>query len=168
MPVSCRPSNESLVSDPVRPESAGRSALLELETVIRHVTEQLAGYRRRALSAEAQVKEMEIATSRAADLARSAEAAKARVGALERALAEAEASTAAAVEASAVAAARAAALEAARDSARGGAPSEADAAALAAENRALRERLEEAAGRTRQISERVRFLRQQIGNGGEK
>jgi len=151
------------VSDPARPESAGRSALLELESVIRHVTEQLAGYRRRALSAEAQVKEMEIATSRAADLARAGEAARRQIVALERALAEAESSTAAAVEASAGALARAAALEAAR----GGTESPADAA-LVAENHALRDRLQEATERTRQISDRVRFLRQQIGNGGDK
>lgn len=151
------------MSDPARPESAGRLALVELETVVRHVTEQLAGYRRRALSAESQVKEMEIATSRAADLARAAEAARTRIDALERALAEAESSTAAAVQASAAAAATVSALRAEQ----GGAPSQADKALLA-ENVALRDRLAEAAERTRQISERVRFLRQQIGNGGEK
>ncbi len=151
------------MSDPARPDSAGRLALLELETVVRHVTEQLAGYRRRALSAEAQARDMEVATARAADLTRSAETARTRIAALEQALAEAERSTSAAVEASTVALAKASALEAARvDS-----PSLADAA-LIAENSALRERLVEAAERTRQISERVRFLRQQIGNGGEK
>lgn len=155
------------MSDPARPDSAGRSALLELEAVIRHVTEQLAGYRRRALSAEAQVKEMELATSRAADLARAAEMARVRIGALERALAEAESSTSAAVEASAVAAAKAASLQSAHNATRGGAPFPADSA-LVAENSALRARLAEAAERTRQINERVRFLRQQIGNGGEK
>ncbi len=150
------------MSDPARPDSAGRSALLELETVIRHVSEQLAGYRRRALSAEAQVKELEFVTSRAAELARSNDLASKRVQALEQALAEAEASTAAAVREAATAAERAA--QAAASAPRGRSAN----GALEQENAALRERLADAAERTRQISERVRFLRQQIGNGGDK
>lgn len=40
-------------------ESAGRAAFAELETVVRHITEQLAGFRRRALAAEARVRELE-------------------------------------------------------------------------------------------------------------
>ncbi len=153
------------MSDPARPESSGRTALLELETVIRHVTEQLAGYRRRALSAEAQVRDLELATSRAADMARAAELASRRISALEKALAEAESATADAVEA----AGRGAVVPVAESGARsalGGSKRGDDA--LASENDALRSRLEEASERTRQISERVRFLRQQISNGGDK
>jgi hypothetical protein len=40
-------------------------------------------------------------------------------------------------------------------------------ASLEAENRELRERLEHAAGRTRSMLERVRFLRQQAANGSD-
>ena len=165
VPVSCRPLNEISVSDPARPESSGRTALLELETVIRHVTEQLSGYRRRALSAEAQVRDLELVTSRAAEMARAAELASRRISALEKALADAEAATASAVDAASKAAAAPVAAPATRASSAG---SSRGGDALAAENEALRSRLEEAAERTRQISERVRFLRQQISNGGEK
>jgi hypothetical protein len=45
------------VFDPVRPDSAGRLALGELETVVRHVTEQLAVFRRRALAAESRLRD---------------------------------------------------------------------------------------------------------------
>lgn len=122
------------MSDPERPDSAGRAAFLELENVIRNVTDQLAGFRRRALSAESQVRD------------------------LERALGEAEQATAKAV---------AEARQSVAPAPISGERSEADKA-LIAENAALRARLDEAGERTRQISERVRFLRQQIGNGGEK
>ncbi len=153
------------MSDPARPESSGRSALLELEAVIRHVTEQLAGYRRRALSAEAQVRDLEMVTSRAAEMARAAESASRRIAALEKALADAEAATAAAVEKASKAAAVPVVVAPARSASGGGKRGD---DALVAENEALRGKLEGAAERTRQISERVRFLRQQISNGGDK
>ncbi len=154
------------MSDPAQPEHAGRSAFAELETVVRHVTEQLAVYRRRALSAEAQVRDLEQVTARAAELARAGQASERRIAELERALAEAEASAAAAAEQAVRAAESAARAEAERPvlaHAAGGAD-----AALVSENTALRERLAEAADHTRRISERVRFLRQQLGNGGDR
>jgi hypothetical protein len=170
------------VSDPARPESAGHAALTELSSVIRHVTEQLAGFRRRALAAEARVRELE---QSAADAAQAAQAAMDRAAALEAAVAEAPAQAAriTALEHALVEArqhhGRAAALELALDEAprsSGTAPtagpeaagSGSQAGALAAENAALRERLGEAVERTRVIGERVRFLRQQLGTGVEK
>lgn len=153
------------MSDPARPESSGRSALLELETVIRHVTEQLAGYRRRALSAEAQVRDLELVTSRAAEMARATELATRRIASLEKALADAESAAAATAEEAGKAVAVPVAAVPARTGAGGGNRRD---DAVVAENEALRARLGEAAERTRQISERVRFLRQQISNGGDK
>lgn len=47
------------MSDHAQAESAGKAAFAELETVVHHVTEQLAGFRRRALAAEARVRELE-------------------------------------------------------------------------------------------------------------
>jgi len=128
------------VSAPARPESAGHAALTELTSVIGHVTEQLAGFRRRALAAESRVRELELVTAAAA----------------------AEAAQAAADAVSAKAAARVGSA-----TARTGADGVATEAVLA-ENALLRERLAEAAVRTRSIAERVRFLRQQLSNGGEK
>lgn len=160
------------MSDPARPESAGHAALTELTSVIRHVTEQLAGFRRRALAAESRVRDLELAAA-AAESA-SAEAISrlqaTRAAALDDALAEArqhatrvdelEQALAEAQRASEVALAVPATVRA--DA--GGGSSE----ALLAENAALRERLGEAVERTRVIAERVRFLRQQLGNGGDK
>lgn len=159
------------MSDPAGPESAGRSAFVELEGVIRNVTDQLAVFRRRALSAESQVRELDQVTAHAAELAKVSETARRRIAELEHALAEAEAIAERAQTASAEAEAKvqAAAAVSPVSSAGGVAKGEGAAqSALAAENAMLRERLAEAAERTRQISERVRFLRQQIGNGSEK
>jgi chromosome segregation ATPase len=167
------------VSDPERPESAGHTAFVELEAVIRNVTDQLAVFRRRALSAESQVRELDQVTAHAAELTKVADTARRRIAELEQALAEAEKATAQAEAAAsaAVTQAEAAAAAVAKNQAAAASvvPGTADAGGaltadseLAAENAMLRERLVEAAERTRQISERVRFLRQQIGNGSEK
>ncbi len=103
---------------PERPETAVASAALafeELERLVRHLGEELAFFRRRALEAERRLKELGPSGSAAAGGApgAGAAAATARIGALE------------------------------------------------AENQDLRARLDEAATRTRQMAERVRFLRQQ-------
>ena len=166
------------MSDPVRPETAGRTAFVELEAVVRNVSDQLAGFRRRALSAESQVRELDQVTAHAAELAKVGETARRRIAELEQALAEAEnaatqaeTSAAAAVaqaEAAASVATHRAATAVAASGLGGSQPASVADAELAAENAMLRERLVEAAERTRHISERVRFLRQQIGNGGDK
>lgn len=87
----------------------------ELEAAVRALAEELAGFRRRALVAEARVRDLESAGSLAPD----APAPVARIVDLER------------------------------------------------ENGELRERLEGAGARTRQMLDRVRFLRQQV-QGGER
>lgn len=125
------------MSDPARPERTGHAALTELTSVIRHVTEQLAGFRRRALAAEARLREL-------------------------------ERSAAAAEEANRARVSRQAAVELAVTEASGRAAGAVATELLVAENAALRERLGEAVERTRLIGERVRFLRQQLGNGVEK
>jgi soluble lytic murein transglycosylase-like protein len=157
-----------LVSDPARPERAGHAALTDLASVIRNVTEQLAGFRRRALAAESRVRELEQAAATAEQAARTMAA---RSASLEAALAEARQHAArvhelegALVEAQQ--ASEAALQTAARNPA--GAAGGAASKALVAENESLRERLSEAVERTRVIAERVRFLRQQLGNGGDK
>jgi HrpA-like RNA helicase len=164
------------------------------------VTEQLAGFRRRALAAELRARELEQAVAAAEQAARAstsqagaldaaraesraqaarlealeqqlaaAKAAPARIEALEQQLAEAKAYPAR-IEALEQALAEAqqaseAALRGAARPAEGANPSN---RVLKAENAALRERLGEAVERTRVIAERVRFLRQQLGNGVEK
>ena len=89
------------------------SAFEELEQLIRHLGDELASFRKRALVAETRVKELEAASD--------------------------------------------------------GAPvSSAAMAKLEKENAALRARLEKAAARTRDMLERVRFLRQQHGQGAQR
>ena len=88
----------------VRPEVA---AFQDLALLVRHLEDELAAFRRRALSAEARVKELE--------------------GSL------------------------------------GGEPG--DMAALKQENARLKERVDAASARTRQLLERVRFVRQQATKG---
>jgi len=175
------------VSDPARPESAGHAALRELAAVIRNVTEQLAGFRRRALAAESRARELEHAavaaeqasraqlalTAQVESLVAQASGQAQRIEALERELREALLHRARVAE---LERALAEAQQASEDvltkvlapavvtSAAGGATT----SAMEAENVALRERLGEAVERTRVIGERVRFLRQQLGNGGDK
>ncbi len=181
------------MSDPARPESEGRAAFGELQSVIRNVTEQLAGFRRRALAAEARLRDAEVSAATALS---AADSQRARVSALEAALAEVrkEAVRASVLEGELAAARREAAraeeLERALAEAHASVDAAAQAAveagtsvpdvearvsadrggddALAAENAALRERLSEAVERTRLIAERVRFLRQQLANGEGK
>lgn len=92
-----------MASDNVRPEEA---ALAELQQLVRHLGDELAGFRRRALQAEARVKAIDASAG-------SARVSPERVDRLER------------------------------------------------ENADLKQRVEAARNRTRQILERVRFLRQQ-------
>src|ERR1700712_3090909 len=103
------------MSDSVRPEVA---AFRELETLVRHLGDELAGFRRRALLAEARLRDIEAqgvpaALDQQRDLSD-------RVNGLEH------------------------------------------------ENAALRGRLEAATARTKQMLERVRFIRQQAQAGGER
>jgi hypothetical protein len=100
------------MSDSVRPEV---TAFHELQTLVRHLGDELAGFRRRALVAEARIREMEAKESRLANTS-------------PRELAD-----------------RCAVLE--------------------GENAALRGRLDAATARTRQMLDRVRFIRQQTQNG---
>ncbi len=113
----------------MRPDVA---AFRELELLVRHLSDQLAGYRRRALGAEARVRELEQRTQ-----------------ALEGALTEARAQAPAPVSVPIVL------------------PSAGDAR-LEAENRQLRQRLAEARERAGVLVERVRFVRQAAGQGGER
>jgi hypothetical protein len=53
------------VSDRAQAEFAGKAAFAELETVVHHITEQLTGFRRRALAAESRVRELEQALASA-------------------------------------------------------------------------------------------------------
>lgn len=99
------------MSDPVQAE---RAAFRELESVMRNLAEELASFRRRALTAEARVRELEGGNGEEA-------------GSVADRIAE-----------------------------------------LEKQNAALDARLQQAAGRARQMLERVRFLRQQAKNGGEK
>jgi hypothetical protein len=100
------------MSDSVRPEV---TAFHELQTLIHHLGDELAGFRRRALAAEARVRELEGKESRLANTS-------------PRELAD-----------------RCAVLE--------------------GENAVLRGRLDAASARTRQLLDRVRFIRQQTQNG---
>lgn len=173
--------------DPAPRETIGRLALSELESVIRNVTDQLAVFRRRALAAEAQVRDhqgtlqalreaMERAqreSAGAAELRRAlAEAQReaARVAGLEAALREAREAAARVqeLEATLAAAERAPRPQATADGMGTPGADGRSAAELAAENASLRERLQEALERTRVIGDRVRFLRQQIDQGGER
>jgi uncharacterized protein YceH (UPF0502 family) len=113
------------MSDHARAELPG---LRELEQLVRHLGDELAAFRRRALQAEARVRELESAPEPAA--------------------------ADPPPRANAVAAPDVATLEA-------------RIAELEAENAALESRLGAAADRTRQMMERVHFLRQQT-QGGER
>jgi hypothetical protein len=102
------------MSDSERPEI---TAFLELEQLVRHLADELAGFRRRALLAESRVRELE--SEEAEPDVREQRAMSERVSQLEE------------------------------------------------ENSVLRSRLESATARTRQMLERVRFIRQQA-QGAER
>jgi len=146
----------------VRPDTA---AFRELDTLVRNLSDQLAGYRRRALAAESRTRELEQVVAERdgtlievrADGQRSNQA-RALLEAKVRELdAKAELAKAEVVR---VQTAFAAAAEAAT-------PQAVDSE-LARENARLRARLAEAGEKTAQLGERVRFLRQQIGHGAER
>ena len=103
------------MSDSVRPEVL---AFGELETLVRHLGDELAGFRRRALAAEARLRELEEKDGRAGGQGRRE---------LERRNAE-----------------------------------------LEQENSALKSRLETATTRTRQVLDRVRFIRQQTQGSADR
>lgn len=141
------------------------AAFRELDTLVRNLTEQLAGYRRRALAAESRARELEQqlagtegqlvelraaaeqlqgarddATVRARQLREQLEAAKAEVTRVQSSFAEVAARS----------------TPEARDQ------------ELARENERLRGRLAEARERTVQLGERIRFLRQQVSLGADR
>jgi hypothetical protein len=95
------------MSDSVRPEI---TAFRELELLVRHLGDELAGFRRRALTAEARLRELDLGEQSGRDPQR---ALSARCAELER------------------------------------------------ENAEVKARLETATARTKQMLERVRFIRQQ-------
>lgn len=141
------------------------AAFKELEGLVRNLSEQLAGYRRRALAAEARTRELEqrmagadgqaqalrlqadqLSSSRdetlqrARDLSGQVVSLEAELSRARAALADAESRTA---------------------------PGAQDAM-LARENAHLRTRLDDARERTTQLGARVRFLRQQVAHGSER
>ena len=121
----------------MRPDVA---AFRELDTLVRNLSEQLAGYRRRALASEARARE------------------------LEQQVSVVEAKLGAAIESARRPVTAASGRPASAESAAGVAsPSE-----LRSENERLRERLVEARERTIQVADRVRFLRQQLSTGTER
>jgi multidrug efflux pump subunit AcrA (membrane-fusion protein) len=108
------------MSDRVPPESSGLRAFRELETLVHHLGDELAGFRRRALVAEARLRELEEQEARPE--VRQEKELMERCSRLEQ------------------------------------------------ENAALKGRVEAATARTRQMLDRVRFIRQQTqaGAGGER
>jgi hypothetical protein len=154
----------------VRPEVV---AFRELDTLVRNLTEQLAGYRRRAMAAEARARELEqdLALVKAA-LDEATVSASAASESREHALAAAREATASArlarealAEVEQRSSAHAASAHAATAAAE---PVTASNGAADAENERLRGRLNEARERTVQLAERVRFLRQQLVQGAER
>ncbi len=146
----------------MRPDTA---AFRELDTLVRNLSDQLAGYRRRALSAESRTRELEQAVAERDGTLIEVRADAQRVhharALLEAKVRELEAKAEVAkAEVVRVQAAFAAAAEAAT-------PMAVDNE-LARENERLRNRLAEAGGKTAQLGERLRFLRQQIGHGAER
>jgi hypothetical protein len=97
------------------PAQASTDAIHELDVLVRHLADELAAFRRRALTAESRLKEVESQEGGAIALDLSA-----RVTELEK------------------------------------------------ENQQLRSKLEAATARTRQMLDRVRFLRQQAQGGGDR
>lgn len=146
----------------MRPESA---AFRELDTLVRNLSDQLAGYRRRALSAEARARELDQILAgmngkldevrqQVADLQAARDAAVMEVrtlqGQLVAARQEVQRVQAAFTEVSA------------RNT-----PEVRDQE-LAAENERLRARLGEAREKAGQLADRIRFLRQQVSLGVER
>ncbi len=141
----------------MRPEVV---AFRELDALVRKLTEQLAVFRRRAMTAESRVRELELMLASAHDATTSAQAelVRAQDELAETRIAERKALTA---------------IERARADARVAvasvvASAPATDADLIRANAELRTLLQEARDRTTALMERVRFLRQQLGHGAEK
>lgn len=152
----------------MRPELA---LFRELDTLVRNLGDQLAGYRRRALAAESRTRELEaaadtqrLATTAAQDRADSLSDELAAAGEAlrdERAmLARAQATIGQLAQAAEAAAVENAAMQ--------GQPASPSERAVTRENAELRRRLELASARTRELSERLRFLRQQLATVPDK
>lgn len=146
----------------MRPEAA---AFRELEALVRNLSDQLAGFRRRALAAEARSRELEQILAgmsgkldevrqQVEDTQASRDAAIVQSRTLESQLSAARAEVQRAQAALAEASARA--TPEARDQ------------ALVQENERLKGRLTEAREKVALLSEKVRFLRQQVGLGVER
>lgn len=141
------------------------SAFRELDTLVRNLSDQLAGYRRRALSAEARARELEQILAgmsgkldevrqQVEDLQGGRDAAVMETRTLQAQLASARQELQRAQTALAEAQSRA--------------TPEAQDQALAEENQLLRQRLGEAREKAGQLTERMRFLRQQVSLGVER
>ncbi len=146
----------------MRPETA---AFRELDTLVRHLSEQLAGYRRRALAAESRTRELEQVVAERDGTLIEVRAEGQRANQL-RALLESKVRE---LEAKAeLARAEVARVQSAFAAAAEAATPQAVESELERENERLRARLTEAAEKTAQLGDRVRFLRQQIGHGAER
>lgn len=146
----------------MRPETA---AFRELDTLVRHLSEQLAGYRRRALAAESRTRELEQAVAERDGTLIEVRAEGQRANQL-RALLESKVRE---LEAKAeLARSEVARVQSAFAAAAEAATPQAVESELERENERLRARLTEAAEKTAQLGDRVRFLRQQIGHGAER
>lgn len=147
----------------MRPEV---TAFRELDTLVRNLTDQLAGYRRRALAGEARARELEHdVTKLTAALDEARLAATAAVESREHALAAAREATASARTARESLALLEAASAGTTDASES---SEIFPKAESAETTRLKEKLQEAKERTAQLADRVRFLRQQLMHGADK
>jgi hypothetical protein len=160
-----KPWRRNLESNPVRPEVA---AFRELDALVRKLTDQLAGYRRRAMAAEAKAKELELSLERAVAKGESAlAAARAEAAGVRRLLDEARSQAEQITEGAAepvdstdsVALIGVPGIDSTDHSTYGD---------IAVENERLRTRLGEARERTTVLVERVRFLRQQMMQGAER
>lgn len=145
-------------------------AFRELETLVRRLSDQLAGYRRRALAAEAKTRGLEQSLERSVEKGEAAlSAARAETATVRRLLDDALQNAAswpvgreqggAPADPALAANAVAIALESVDLSAYGD---------IAVENERLRAKLSEARERTSVLVERVRFLRQQMLQGAER
>lgn len=141
----------------MRPEVV---AFRELDALVRKLTEQLAVFRRRAMTAESRVRELELMLASAHDATTSAQAelVRAQDELAETRIAERKALTA-------IDRARADARVAVASVVASAPATDAD---LIRANAELRTLLQEARDRTTALMERVRFLRQQLGHGAEK
>lgn len=141
------------------------SAFRELDTLVRNLSDQLAGYRRRALSAEARARELEQILAgmsgkldevrqQVEDLQGGRDAAVVETRTLQTQLASARQELQRTQTTLSEALSRA--------------TPEAQDQALAEENQQLKQRLGEAREKAGQLTERMRFLRQQVSLGVER